>query len=294
MPPQPIAFFGLGLMGRPMAEHLIAGGHTVTLWNRTRSKADGLGAPVADRPAEAVREGGLVFSLLADDRAVLDLFGDGAIAARLGPGGVHVGLSTVAPETARRLAEIHAAAGSRYMSAPVMGRPEAVAARKEHFLAAGPAEAKDRARPILEALGEGGVYDFGEAPESANAAKLINNYLIAATINALADAVTMAEKSGIDPEALYAQATGTLFDCLAWKTYGRQIVDRSYDTPSFKLSLGLKDVKLVGGLADATEMPSPVVSALHDRYLAAVAQGMGGLDWSGIARLVRRNAGLGD
>jgi 3-hydroxyisobutyrate dehydrogenase-like beta-hydroxyacid dehydrogenase len=294
MTPRTIAFLGTGLMGRPMAENLIADGHRVTLWNRTRSKAEGLGAPVADAPADAVADGGLVFSLLADDRAVLDLFADGAVAARLGPSGLHVGMSTVAPETARRLAEIHRGAGSGYLSAPVMGRPEAVAARKQHFLTAGPAEAKAHVRPVLEAIGQGGVYDFGEAPESANAAKLINNYLIAATINALSDAFALAEKSGIDPQTLYDQSTGTLFDCLAWKAYGRQIVDRSYDAPSFKLSLGLKDVKLIAGLADSAEMPSPLVCALHDRYLSAVAQGMGGIDWSGIARLVRRNAGLGD
>lgn len=121
-------------------------------------------------------------------------------------GGVHVGLSTVSPEISRRIAALHRARGSRYVAAPVFGRPDAAAARKLWIYVAGETAAKERVRPVLDRLGQG-VFDFGEEPELASTVKLGGNFLIAAALEALAEACALVEKSGVESSA-FVEAMG--------------------------------------------------------------------------------------
>ena len=177
--PETIGFIGLGAMGGPMARRLLETGHPLRVWNRSAGKMEallGLGAAAATTsPAEAAR-GGIVITMLADDQALEAVtLGDAGILAGLGENGLHVSMSTIAPATARRLAEAHAERGVAYLAAPVFGRPDVAAAGKLWVLASGTDAAKERARPLLEAMGQK-VFDFGDDPGAANVVKLAGNF----------------------------------------------------------------------------------------------------------------------
>ncbi|MGH9709693.1 MAG: NAD(P)-dependent oxidoreductase, partial [Candidatus Acidiferrales bacterium] len=151
-----IGFIGLGNMGLPIAENLLRAGYALKVFNRTASKAAGLvaaGAQSVSSPAEVATRGGIVVTMLADDH-VLDetCAGDDSFVTRLGTGGIHISMSTIAPATARRLAEQHAKHNVVYVAAPVFGRPEAAASRQLSICVSGSVDAKKRTAPILAAV----------------------------------------------------------------------------------------------------------------------------------------------
>src|SRR5579871_3599325 len=160
-----IGFIGLGNMGQPIARNLLKAGHDVTVYNRTRERAEALrsdGAKIAGTPAEAAA-GGVVFTMLADDHAVETVvFGDQGILGAL-KNGLHISTSTISTALAKRLAKVHTEKGQKYVSAPVFGRPEAAASAKLTVVAAGPAEAVESARPLWEAIGQKIFIAGGEA-----------------------------------------------------------------------------------------------------------------------------------
>ncbi|BFU94380.1 MAG: 3-hydroxyisobutyrate dehydrogenase [Nitrospira sp.] len=290
-----IGFIGLGNMGRAMAGNLLKAGYRLHLYNRTPEKAASLlaqGAALMSRPNDTAEPGGIVLTMLADDRAVENIvYGERGILERLGPGGVHLSMSTISPATARRLAEDHGKYRTAYVAAPVFGRPEAAAARKLWVCLSGPQAAKDRVQPILRALGQG-VFDFGQEPEAANVVKLAGNFLLASAIEALGEALTFAEKNGIDRGKLASMLAQTLFACPAYQTYGETIAQERYQPAGFTLSLGLKDINLVLQTAADSTVPMPLASLLRDRFLALVAQGRGHLDWAAMALGAAHDAGL--
>jgi 3-hydroxyisobutyrate dehydrogenase-like beta-hydroxyacid dehydrogenase len=291
-----IGFIGLGAMGLPIATRLLEAGHTLRLYNRTPEKAEALvsrGAERGSSPAEVVVPGGLVFTMLADDEAVERVTaGPNGILDRLGEGGVHVSLSTIAPELARRLADAHARRGARYVAAPVFGRPEAAAAGKLWIVLAGDAEGKERIADILPAFSLG-VYDFGSDPGAANTVKLAGNFLIAAAMQAMAESFTLAEKQGIDRVRMAKLLSETLFDCPVYRNYGQAVAAHKFQPAGFRLPLGLKDIRLVLQTAEQARVPMPSAHILHQGLLAVLASGGEDLDWSALALTVSRNAGLG-
>jgi 3-hydroxyisobutyrate dehydrogenase-like beta-hydroxyacid dehydrogenase len=283
-------------MGRPMAELLVKAGYGVRVHNRTRDKERPLveqGATPADRPAAVVpAPDGAVVTMLADDAALEAVtLGPGGILETLGAGGLHLSCSTVSPAILRRLAAEHERRGARLVGTPVFGRPDAAAAKKLWLTLAGAPAARQRARPILEAMGQG-VFEFGDAPEGAAVVKVAGNFLIASAMEAMAEAFTLAEKSGIPRTAIAEFFGKTLFALPLYQNYGRMIAERRFEPAGFKLALGLKDVGLVLDQARAAAVPMPFAQQLHGRFLAAVARGEGGLDWSGLAAGVSRDAGL--
>lgn len=290
--PETLAFIGLGNMGAPMAGNLIQAGYGLRVYNRTAAKAAPLvekGAALAAKPAEVAEAGGIVLTMLADDRALEELcVPGGSFVERLGRGGIHVSLSTISPVTARRLAEQHAKFGVAYVASPVFGRPEAAAAKRLWVCTSGPATAKERAKPVQEAIGQG-LFDFGEEVGAANVVKLCGNFLVAASIETLAEMLTLAEKSGVSKKAV-ADMIGK-FSPLHYG-YASQMVEGRFDPAGFRLTLGLKDINLILATAAASSTPMPIGSLLHDRWVSAVAKGRGDLDWSAIALNVAEDAGL--
>ncbi len=290
-----IGFIGLGNMGRAIAGTLLRAGYQLQVYNRTAEKATPLveqGATRVDHPAYTAEPGGIVLTMLADDQAMQSIVVDeGGILERLGPSGIHLSMSTVSPATARRLAEHHSKYQVAYLAAPVFGRPEAAAARKLWICLSGPQTAKDRVQPILSTLGQG-IFDFGEEPGTANVVKLAGNFLLVAAIEALAEALTLGEKNGIDRTKLAAMFGETLFACPAYRIYGDAIARQRYKPAGFTVSLGLKDVNLILQTAAASTMPMPLASLLHDRFWAAMARGRGDLDWAAVALNVAEEAGV--
>ncbi len=292
-----VGFIGLGAMGLPIAANIAAAGFPLTVWNRTASKAQPLaakGARVAASPREVARAGGVVITMLADDAALESVvLGEAGIARQIAPGGIHLSMSTVAPATIRKLAGVHRAAGSVLVAAPVFGRPDAAAAKRLWVCISGPAEAKEKIRPILDAIGQRN-FDFGETAEAAAVAKISGNFLIAAAIEAMGEAFTMAEKSGLDRTAVAAMLSQTIFACPVYQGYGAAIAARKHSPAGFQLPLGLKDVELVLSTAREVNAPMPTASLLRDRFVHALAMGRGDLDWSAIALGARDDAGLKD
>lgn len=290
-----IGFIGLGNMGGAMAGSLLKAGYRLHVYNRTTGKAAPLlaqGATLMSHPCDTAERGGIVLTMLADDHAVETVvFGEKGILERLGPGGIHLSMSTLSPATARRLAEHHSRHQTAYLAAPVFGRPEAAVAKKLWISLSGPHAAKDRVMPILEALGQE-IFDFGEEPGAANVVKLAGNFLLASAIEALAEALTLAEKNGVDRMKLASMLGQTLFACPAYQTYGEAIAQERYQPAGFLMSLGLKDINLVLQTAAASTVPMPLASLLHDRFLAMVAQGRANLDWAAAALGVAGDAGL--
>ncbi len=289
-----VGIVGLGAMGRGVAASLLRAGHEVVAWNRTAERAEALrqdGAAVAASPAEAARAG-VVVSMLADDAAVLEVTdGDEGIRAGLPAGGLHLSMSTLSPPTVRQLAHTHAGAGQDLLCAPVFGRPDAAAAARLFVLAAGPERARTRARPILEAVGQR-TFELGDLPEHAALAKLAGNFLITAAIEALAEALALVGKAGVDREAFYAVVTETLFSAPVYRSYGRALLDARFSPPGFRLPLGAKDNRLLLQAGEHHQVPLPLASLVRDRMLAALAQGMGELDWAAFAQVTAAEAGI--
>ena len=292
---QNIAVVGLGGMGTGAARRLLDQGQRVVVWNRTGEKVAPLierGAKAAQSPGEAAASAAIVITFLADDRALEEVvLGPDGVASRLGRSGVHLSMSTIAPMTARRLAEAHAERGAAYVAAPVFGRPDAAASGQLWIVTSGPAEAKAVARPVLETLGQG-VRDFGEDPAAAHIVKLAGNFLIAAASEAMAEAYTFGEKCGLDRVQLADFFGASLFPSRIYQNYGNAIAEHRYEPAGFKLKLGLKDLRLVLAAADEREMPMPLASILHHRFLALAAQGHGEMDWTAIGLAVAKEAGV--
>ena len=290
-----VGFIGLGNMGQPMARNLRAAGHELSVYNRSRDKAEPLrqqGARVADSPADAARGAEVVFTMLSDDPAVEGVvFGESGLLAGLEQGALHVSGSTISVGLSDRLAEAHAKAGQRYVSAPVFGRPEAAEAKQLWVVAAGPQADVARCRPLLEALGRG-LSVLGEKASEANVVKLTGNFLIASMTEALGEAFALTRKSGIEPPVFLELFQSVFARSPIFERYAVLIAGARYDPAGFKLRLGLKDVRLALEAAGAAEVPMPLASLLQDHFLGGVARGMGERDWSALGALAAERAGL--
>lgn len=290
-----IGLIGLGSMGLPMAENLLKSGYKLRIYNRTIAKAQPLidqGAQAVSCPLETVEPDGIAITMVANDAALEEItLGKTGLVEKLGAGGIHLSMSTVAPATAEKLAEQHRQRGAAYVACPVFGRPDAVAARKIWICLSGDSVPKEKATPILEALSQG-IFDFGEAVGAANVVKLSGNFMIMSAIESMAEAFALAEKNGIDRTKIAELFSQTLFACPVYQNYGRMIASQTYEPAGFKLSLGLKDVTLALQTAQTSQMPMPLASLLRDRLLASVAEGRGEMDWTALALKASEEAGL--
>jgi 3-hydroxyisobutyrate dehydrogenase-like beta-hydroxyacid dehydrogenase len=290
-----VGFIGLGNMGSGMARNLIKAGHTVTVFNRTRSRAEALreaGAVVADSPGRAATGAEAVITMLADDHAVEDVvFGPGKILEALPAGAIHISASTISVAISRWLTAVHREKKQHYVAAPVFGRPEAAAAAKLFVVAAGDGAQIERCRPLFDAIGQK-TFIAGEEPAMANVVKLAGNFLITTMIEGLAEAFAFARKSKVDAGQLLEILTGSLFPAPIYKNYGAMIAADKFEPVGFKLRLGAKDNRLVLGAAEEAAVPMPMASLVRDQFLAATAQGMADADWAAVARIVYKNAGL--
>lgn len=289
-----IGFIGLGNMGMAMARNLLRAGHRLTVYNRTRKKAEALaaeGAQAADRPRDACK-GEVVITMVADDNALESVVeGDDGILAGLGKNAIHLSMSTISAALSDRLTAAHDECGQHYVAAPVLGRPDAAAAGKLFILAAGPDAAVARCQPIFEALGQK-TFTIDQKPSRANLVKLSCNFLITAMIESVGEAVALTRKGGIEPHRFIDILTGTLFSAPVYKTYGGLIADEKFEPAGFRMALGLKDVRLALAAADGLAVPMPTASLVRDHFLSGIAQGQGDLDWSALSRVIARNAGL--
>lgn len=290
-----VGFVGLGKMGSGMVASLLKAGHEVVVHNRTPAKAQALvdqGARFAPKIADACK-GDAVFTMLADDSALESVvFGDGGVLTSLGKGAIHISSSTISVALSEKLSAAHAASGQRFVAAPVFGRPEAAAAAKLFVVAAGAPDAVEACTPLLEAIGQR-TFRFGDHPSSANLIKLSGNFLIAAVLESLSEALALVGKAGIDQRQYLDFLTSTLFVAPVYKTYGSLIIEKKFQPAGFAAPLGLKDVRLALAAGESLRVPLPLASLIRDRFLTLLARGGESLDWSAISQVAAEDSGQG-
>lgn len=285
----------MGSMGSAMARNLVKAGQELIVYNRTQSRAEefrSLGARVASTPSEAATGVDVVFTMLADDSSTeAVVFGTGGILNSLAAGAAHICSSTISVALSRRLANAHQEKRQDYIAAPVFGRPEAAVAVKLFIVVAGPRKQVERCQPLFDVLGQK-TFVIGEDGPAAHVIKITGNFMISTVIEALAEGFALVRKSGIEANQFLDVMTNSLFSAPIYKTYGTMLASEKFEPPGFKLPLGLKDNRLVIAAAEQTAVPMPMASLVHDRFLAAIAQGLSESDWSAIAKVSYRNAGL--
>ena len=286
-------FIGLGHMGSAMAANLVKAGHDVTVFNRSPEKRRALlelGAHGAGAVADACH-GEVIITMLADDTAVADVaLASHGIVETLAKGAIHVSMSTIGVALSKRLSEAHAHAGQRFVAAPVFGRPDAAAAAKLFIVAGGEAAAVETCKPLFDALGQKTV-PVSTEPAAANLVKLSGNFLLAAAIEALGEAIALVGKAGIDRRAYVDLLTSTIFPAPAYKTYGGLLAEGRFQPAAFAAPLGFKDIRLALEAAESLRVPMPLGSLLHDRFVRLLAQGGDSLDWAAIGGLAAQDAG---
>lgn len=278
-----VSFIGLGQMGLGMADNLVAAGHKVTVWNRNRAKAEPFAARGAKVAADlaAAAQAGAVMTMLANDAAVeAVVFGDGGLLAA-GPGVFHISSSTVSVDLTARLAAAHAAAGQRFVSAQVLGRPDVAAAGKLSVIAAGAAEDLDVAQPLFDAIGTG-TQRVGDRPEMAAAAKVALNAGIPAIMQMLTEQFRIVAPHGIAADRMVALLLDVNYGNRLIGSYGPIIAEQRFEPAGFPMRLGRKDVGLA--LAAAGDADLPLTELIASRMDAIIAADGGEQDWSAVGQ----------
>jgi len=283
-------------MGSPMVQNLLDAQIPVLGFDADPSRGEPFGQTehfTRAASAEAVATScDTVVSMLPNDRILKDVASEeSAFFRAMRPGAVHISCSTVSPETSRELAKSHKERGVLFAAAPVFARPDGIQKQQAFWMVSGDEAATERARGIL-ATTSPQIYVLGEDAGLANVLKLSGNFLIAAAIEALAEALALAEANGLDRRQAAGMLTSTIFDCIIYKGYGQRVSERDHRPGGFALELGLKDVKLVLDAAEKAKVPMPFGSVLRDRFLASSAKGRAELDWSAVGLISSEDAGI--
>jgi 3-hydroxyisobutyrate dehydrogenase len=271
-----VAVLGTGIMGAPMAANIARAGHDVTVWNRTRSKAEAVeGARVAATPPEAVPAADAVVTMLADGDAVEQAIGR-ALGA-LPEGAVWRQTSTVGIEATERLKVL---AGTRpFFDAPVLGTKGPAEQGKLVVLASGPQEGRDRAQQVFDAIGQRTVW-LGAAGEGSRLKLVANNWILD-VVNAIAESFALAETLGLDGQLFLEAIRGGGVDMPYAHLKGEQIMSRSF-APSFALELAEKDARLVLEAAQAHGLRLALMETTRAQFRRAIELGHGDEDMASV------------
>ncbi|MFB0843989.1 NAD(P)-dependent oxidoreductase [Paenibacillus oleatilyticus] len=287
-----VSFIGLGNMGFPMAQNLLKAGYELIIFNRTSEKAGPLmhqGARYAQTPLEAAKESDLVITMLSDDAALEEVVeGPNGILNGLPEKGIHISASTISVDLARKLSTAHAERKQYFVSATVLGRPDAAKAAKLRILLAGPEQARQRVMPVLAALGQE-IFEIGDHGEEGNVVKIGVNFLIASMLEALSEAQLMVEKYGVEP-ARFMDVVNALFQSPVYRNYGAIMTEQRFEPAGFKMKLGLKDVELAIKAAQSVHAPLPLGQLIHNHFSVGMARGYGEMDWTALIRCLEHSS----
>ena len=276
-----IGFLGFGQMGRPMVERLKAAGHSLRVYNRTRS------SPEVLESADRVLDAEIVITMLADDAAVRSVWLDSGLAARLPAHAIHLNMATVSMAISRELASIQ----KNYVAAPVFGRPPLAAQGQLDIIAAGPGAALERCKPIFSVLGKQ-TFLVGGEPAAANAVKIARNFLLACLIESLGEAFALVRKCGVEPQKFLDVIGSTSLGSPAYRNYGKMIVDQAWKPAQFAMPLGVKDVELALSTASEAGMGLALGEMIRAHLLDAIGAGRADQDWAALAGHIAHKAGL--
>lgn len=285
-----IHFTGIGKMGLPMAGHLAAAGHALTVsdtCDQRRELAQEQGLAVVDDASVAIAAADVVFSSLPHDAALCAVATEVAAAAR--PGTVYVDTSTVSLQASAEAAQALEDKGLAYLRTTVSGNNKMAEAAQLTVMSSGPRAAYDQVLPLLKTLGPNHFY-LGEG-EQARLMKLVVNLMIAQTSAMLAEALTLGRKGGLDWQAMWEVLTASAVASPIVKAKSVQLSQRDF-TPTFTVEQMIKDLDLILGAGAASNVPLMQTAMTQKLMHAAVVQGNGLDDYAAIIKVLERGAGL--
>jgi len=290
-----IGFIGLGAMGAGIVPRLLAAGHTVTGWNRTREKADPLitaGMRWADSPRAVARQSEIVFSILTDAAAVKSIaLGENGVVAGLRPGGVFADMSTIAPDASRDIAAGVAQAGFAMLDAPISGSPVTLTQGKASIMVGGDRAVFERVKPALLAIGQRATY-IG-ANGLAAQMKLAINLVLMVEVIAFGEGVALAEKGGVPRDIAVDAMLNSVVASPVLGYRGPFILDgRMPEVPLADVNLQQKDMTLVLELARKTGVPVPLAAAANEMMNACRGMGLDRHDFVIAHEAYRRLGGV--
>ncbi len=285
-----IGFIGVGSMGAAMVPNLVKAGHQVSVWNRNPDAVKAMEGVTALPSPAAAFEHDAVITMLSNDEAVRSVIIDSGALTAAHKDCVHVMMATISLALVAELQALHRSKGIAYVAAPVFGVPAVAAKAELNILAAGEAKALTKVQPLFDALGKK-TWPLGEDPQHANVAKIAGNLMITLAIEAMGEATALTEQYGLKGADFLEVVTNTIFASPSYQRYGGNIAKNSYE-PGFKLALGLKDVNLALAAAKVRHATLPSAEIVRENLEQAVQQGLGDKDWSALAKVARRRAGL--
>ena len=271
---QKVALLGTGLMGFPMARNLAQAGNAVTVWNRTRAKAEPLaafGAQVADTTTQAVTGADIIITMMSDGPTVLDVVND--VASALSAGALWIDMSSTKPGEARAQAAALAGVGVAHLDAPVSGGTKGAEAASLAIMVGGGADDVARATPILTAMGR--PVHVGPSG-TGQLSKLCNQTIVAVTIGAVAEAMLLAQQGGADPAALRAALKGGFADSTILQQHGERMTSGNFE-PGGLSKFQLKDLDNCLAEAESVDLKLPMTQGVRDRF-AHFVEHMDGAD----------------
>ncbi|TMV09939.1 NAD(P)-dependent oxidoreductase [Ruegeria sediminis] len=284
-----IAFLGIGLMGLPMARHLVAAGYPVTAWNRTRAKAEALGgAAVADTPQAAAQGAEVIITMLENGPIVEKvLFGEAGVRHGISPDALVIDMSSIRPSEARDHAARLVEVGAAYLDAPVSGGTVGAEAASLAIMCGGDEAAFVRAEPVLREMGN--PVHVGPVG-SGQVAKLANQMIVGITIGAVAEALALAARFGADPARVREALRGGFAESRVLDLHGQRMVERDFETKG-RTATQIKDLENALATAEGLSFTSPLLTQATTLF-QGLAEHEGDPDHSAlILEIERLNAG---
>lgn len=290
-----IGFIGLGKMGSGICQNIQRAGFTLTVYNRTKSKMAPFllnGAQVASSPNEVAKNSDIIFTSLMDDASVLEICeGEAGLFKSLKPGSIHIGLTTIQPETSDKLATLHTLSNSEYIAAPVIGRPDTAKAGELTSFLAGDLKAIDKVRELVDCYTEK-LFTLGSIPSSASSMKICANYMAMTQLVMLGEIFTFAEKKDLNKEMILMMSKILFGGSEPMVSYAKKIMTRNFDISGFDLKAGLKDALVFEKAFNNAGVIPSIINIAKESLIIANANNLGNKDWSALTEACRLKAGL--
>ena len=285
-----VGFIGLGVMGRPMAGHLLSRGYAVTVLNRSRGPMEQLvakGATAGASPAAVAKASTIIITMLPDTPDVENvLTGTDGVLHGLAKGSIVVDMSSISPVATRRLATLVEAAGSQMLDAPVSGGEIGAVNAALSIMVGGPTPAFQRARPVLECMGNPErIVHIGEAPGSGQICKVCNQMAIGGALAGVAEAFALARKAKVDVGAVRQALLGGFAASRVLEVHGERMLKGDYK-PGFRARLYQKDLRIANEVAAEQAVSIPATAVVTQLLNALIASGGGELDYSALGTVL--------
>ena len=282
-----IGFIGLGIMGKPMAGHLIDAGYELVVHNRNRDAVDelvGEGAAEAHSGKEVAEQSDIVITMLPDSPDVERVaLGEGGIIEGAHEGLIFVDMSTIAPSVTTQVGEVLAEKGVQSLDAPVSGGDIGAQNATLSIMVGGEVDTFNAVRPLFDVMGQSAILC---GPLGAGqTVKACNQILVAVTIAGVSEALTMGTKAGVDPIKIVQVLSGGLARCGVLENRGERMVNGDFD-PGFRIRLHYKDLNIIQKTSNDFDVPLPVTSEVFELFKTAMVKGRGELDHSGLLTVI--------